>query len=199
MSRMVGWEKLPRFWIEMKHGLTMMRKKNGFAGASDLAASLYLSVWGQGLSMILSYDEDQPLMELRAEKHHKEGGDAPLLQGSVANIVYMATVAQPGYSERDKEGYIYLAESDKKECDGLTKIGYTRQLPKYRADVLKVEILGELEVEYPEAAEAWYHTRFSLHRNPLAGKFDGSTEWFKLTGPQIDNILSGLVAPPEVG
>ena len=182
----------------MKHGLSMMRKKDGFAGTSELAASLYLSVWGQGLSMTLSYDDDQPLMELRAEQHHKEGGDAPLLRGSVANIVYTATVAQPGYSERDKEGYIYLAESDKASCTGLTKIGFTRQLPKYRADVLKVEIIGELEMEYPEAAEAWYHTRFSLHRNPLAKKFDGSTEWFRLTGPQIDNVLSGLVAPPEV-
>ncbi len=149
--------------------------------------------------MTLSYDEDQPLMELRAEKHHKEGGEAPLLQGSVANIVYMATVAQPGYSERDKPGYIYLAESEKKTTDGLTKIGYTRQLPKYRADVLKVDIIGELEVDFPEAAESWYHTRFSLHRNPLAKKFDGSTEWFRLTGAQQDTILSGLVAPPEVG
>ena len=193
---MVGWEKLPRFWIEMKHGLQMLRKKQGFAGTSDLAASLYLSVWGQGLSLTLSYDDDQPLMELRAEQHHKEGGEAPLLRGSVANIVYTATCAQQGYS--DAPGYIYLAESERKECDTLTKIGYTRQLPKYRADVLKVEIIGELEVEYPEAAEAWYHTRFSLHRSPLAKKFDGSTEWFKLTGPQIDSILAGLVAPPEV-
>jgi hypothetical protein len=137
-------------------------------------------------------------MELRAEQHHKEGGEAPLLQGSVANIVYMATVAQVGYSERDKPGYIYLAESDRKECDELTKIGFTRQLPKYRADVLKVEIIGELEVSYPEAGEAWYHTRFSLHRNPLAKKFDGSTEWFRLTAAQVDAVLSGLVAPPEV-
>ena len=198
MSRKVGWEKLPRFWILMKHGLTMMRKDQGFAGTSDLAASMYMSVWGQGLSITLSYDEDQPLMELRAEKHHKEGSDTPLLRGSVANIVYMATVAQPGYSERDKPGYIYLAESEKKATDGLTKIGYTRQLPKYRADVLKVEILGELEVEYPEAAEAWYHTRFSLHRNPLARKFDGSTEWFRLTPAHIDAMLSGAVGPPEV-
>ena len=181
----------------MKHGLAMMRKKNGFAGTSELAASLYLSVWGQGLSMTLSYDDDQPLMELRAEQHHKEGGDAPLLRGSVANIVYTATVAQLGYSERDKPGYIYLAESEK--TDGLTKIGYTRQLPKYRADVLKVDIIGELEVDFPEAAEAWYHTRYSLHRNPLAKKFDGSTEWFRLTGAQVDAVLSGLVAPPEVG
>lgn len=149
--------------------------------------------------MTLSYDDDQPLMEMRAEKHHKEGGDAPLLRGSVANIVYTATCAQQGYSERDKPGYIYLAESDRKVTDGLTKIGYTRQLPKYRADVLKVDIIGELEVSYPEAAEAWYHTRFSLHRNPLARKFDGSTEWFRLTAPQIDGVLSGLVAPPEVG
>ncbi len=190
---MVGWEKLPRFWIEMKHGLTMMRKKNGFAGISDLAASLYLSVWGQGMSLTLSYDEDQPLLELRAEKHHKEGGEAPLLQGSIANIVYLATVRQPGYADRDKPGYCYLATFSPE----LTKIGFTRQVPKYRVEVLEMELLGELAHTYPEAAEAWYHTRFSLRRHPVPKKFDGSSELFELTEAQIDAILSGLVGPPE--
>ena len=197
MSRKIGWEKLPRFWIEMKHGLTLLRKKQGFAGTSDLAASMYMAVWGQGLSITLSYDEDQPLMELRAEQHHKEGGEAPLLRGSVANIVYLATVKQPGYGARDTSGYVYLATSDK--LPGLTKIGFTRQLPKYRLEVLEVELLAEMEHLWPEAAEAWYHTRFSLHRRPQKYKKDGYTEWFELTAAQQDAISNGLVSPPEVG
>ena len=180
----------------MKHGLAMMRKKNGFAGTSDLAASLYLSVWGQGFNVTLSYDEDQPLMELRAEKHHKEGSDAPLLRGSVANIVYLATLGQPGYSDRDKPGHVYLATKD--SMKGLVKIGFTRQVPKYRLEVLEAELVHEIHFQNPEAAEAWYHTRFSLHRRPQKRKFDGSTEWFELTSAQQDAIIAGLVAPPEV-
>ena len=197
MSRKVGWEKLPRFWIEMKHGLTLMRKKQGFAGTSDLAASMYMAVWGQGLSITLSYDEDQPLMELRAEKHHKEGGDAPLLRGSVANIVYLATVGQAGYSDHDKPGYVYLATKD--GIGGLVKIGMTRQLPKYRLEVLEADLLWDGEAVHPAAAEAWYHTRFSLLRRPQTKKTDGFTEWFELSAAHIDGIMSGLLQPPETG
>ena len=190
---MLNWKDLPRFWILMKHGLTQMRKEQGFAGTSELAASLYMAVWGQGLSMTLSYDSDQPLMELRAEQHHKEGGEAVLLQGSIANIVYLATVRQSGYSNRDKPGYCYLAQFS----GGLTKIGYTRQLPKYRCEVLEMELIGEMPQVYPEAAEAWYHTRFALYRHPLKAKFDGASEMFELTEAHQDAILGGLVGPPE--